>query len=218
MRIALILGEWLPNFITDYCDNTVADTKDKVRSFFHRVHMDKSGNILAIGEQYLKVVSGLGIASRALGGGGSTMQINILNMVAVELGKDLSLKSFSTFAKKKTTAHLPPGYGAVNSTILAAYVKLTGGFDYEFATFDKTRDLFATVYRDYDRKGDDGKKADVMFGVIKFEDGKLSSNKTPLNITSSRFWLQPAKPGYITVVEYFKKKKTLSFRMEKIVY
>jgi hypothetical protein len=74
------------------------------------------------------------------------------------------------------------------------------------------------VYRDYDRKGDDGKKADIMFGILKLEDGKLSGSRMPISINSNYFQLNPAKPGYVTIVEYFKKKKTISFRIEKLVY
>lgn len=199
-------------------DNTMLTTKDNVRTYFHRIHMTKSGNIFAIGEQYAKAASALGIASRAMGGGGSVVQLNILNMVVLELGKDLSLVSFNGYPKKKTSVDLPQGLGGASSNVIAMYVKQIGGFDYEFSSFEKNRDLFASVYRDYDRKGDDGKKADIMFGILKLEDGKLSGTRMPISINSNYFRLNPAKPGYVTIVEYFKKKKTISFRIEKLVY
>lgn len=48
--------------------NVSLETKDNVRPFFHRIYKAPNGHIIAVGEQYGKAASGLGIASAALGG------------------------------------------------------------------------------------------------------------------------------------------------------
>lgn len=198
--------------------NVSLETKDNVRPFFHRIYKAPNGHIIAVGEQYGKAASGLGIASAALGGGGSVVQINVLNMVVLDIAPDLAIASYNAYVKKKTSVQLPQGYGTVSPTMLAAYVKLIGGFDYEFSTYDEAKGKFACVYRDYDRKKDDGEKADVMLGIIKYEDNKLSASRVPVSVSSGTFSINPAKAGFVTISEYFRKKKTLVFRIEKLLY
>ena len=161
----------------------------------------------------------MGIASRAMGGGGSVIQMNILNMVVLDINSsDLSVSSYNAYLKKKTNVQFPSGFETASATQLAMYMKLTGGFDYEFSTYDIAKDKFACVYRDYDRKKDDGEKADLMLGVIKYEGGKLAGARMPIMVNSNRFSLSPAKPGFVAVTEYYRKKKTLTFRLEKLIY
>ena len=57
-----------------------------------------------------------------------------------------------------------------------------------------------------------------MIGSIVYEDGKLKTNRSPINTEGSAIRFSPAKPGYIAVSEYFKKRKTIEFRLEKISY
>ena len=196
----------------------VLEIKDNVRPFFHRIYKAPNGHIVAVGEQFGKATSGLGIASRAMGGGGSTVQINIYNMVVLDIAPDLSVSSYNAYLKKKTSVGLPAGYGSVNSTVLAYYVKGIGGFDYEFSTFDQAKGKFACVYRDYDRSKGDGEKADVMLGVIKYEGDKLTGTRVPISINSNSFSINPAKPGFVAISEYYKKKKMLVYRLEKLIY
>ncbi|MFN8154297.1 MAG: DUF6770 family protein [Bacteroidia bacterium] len=199
--------------------NEAVDTKGNIRPYFHRIYKAQNGHIIAVGEQYGKAASAMGIASRAMGGGGSVVQMNILNMVVLDINSsDLSINSYNAYLKKKTSVQFPSGYEMASATQLAMYMKLTGGFDYEFSTYDIAKDKFACVYRDYDRKKDDGEKADLMLGVIKYEGGKLAGARMPIMVNSNRFSLSPAKPGFVAVTEYYRKKKTLTFRLEKLIY
>lgn len=199
--------------------NETVDTKGNIRPYFHRIYKAQNGHIIAVGEQYGKSASGLGIASRAMGGGGSVVQMNILNMVVLDINSsDLSVNTYNAYIKKKTSVQFPAGYEMASASQLAMYMKTTGGFDYEFSTYDLAKDKFACVYRDYDRKKDDGEKADLMLGIIKYEGGKLSGARMPIMVNSSRFSLSPAKPGFVAVTEYYRKKKTLTFRLEKLIY
>ena len=198
--------------------NEALDLKESVRPYFHRIYKAPNGHIIAVGEQYAKAVSGAGIASAALGGGGAVMKMNILNMVVLDISPDLTINSYNAYVKKKTSVQLPQGAGGMNSTVLAMLIKSVGGFDYEFSTYDEAKGKFACVYRDYDRTKGDGEKADIMLGVIKYEDSKLTGSRVPISVNSSSFNISPAKAGFVTITEYYRKKKTLVFRIEKLVY
>ena len=151
-------------------------------------------------------------------GGAAATSIHVYNMVVLEFDKDFNMVNNSTIEKKKTEVLLPPGSTSAGTAILGKYIKSTGGFDFEFATRDRAKDAFYVVYKDYNRKDEDGKKSDSMIGSIVFEDGKLKSNRSPINTEGSSIRFAPAKPGYIAVSEYFKKRKTIEFRLEKISY
>lgn len=197
------------------------DEKEATRPVFHFIHRSKDGRIVAIGEQYKKAASAMGIASNVMnrGSGASNAQLNIMNMVAIELDKDLNLSKYYVYKKKKTVADLPPGSEYMSSTMIAAYVKSTGGFDYNFTSTDRKKDTFVSIYQDYDRKSDDdGKKSDVMLGAIKFDGNTLTNERIPINTNAKYFQIYPAKPGYVVISEWYKKTKTLTMRMEKVVY
>jgi len=75
------------------------------------------------------------------------------------------------------------------------------------------------VYVDANRKEEKGaKKSDKMIGVISIKQSKIETSRTPLNFESNYYWVQPAKPGYISVGEYDKKQKKIDLRLETISY
>ncbi len=195
------------------------DDKDELpRVFVHSVYQSPDGGIVAIGEQYKKTVSGLGVAGAVLSKGQSgASQMTIKNMVVMEFDKDFKIKNYQVIEKKKTRCPLPAGAGYLSSAALAMYIKSLGGFDFKFASTDNRNRYFA-IFQDSDRKQSDGEKADLMLGVIMYEDVKISTNKFAINSTATNIWIHPAKPGYVNIVEYYKKKKTLTSRIEKVNY
>jgi hypothetical protein len=198
-----------------------ATEKDNTRAMFHKIYRTKDGSIFAIGEQYKKAADGMGIAAAALGGGrsgGAVVKMNIMNMVTLKLNKDLTLSEYTIFAKKKTSVGLPQGYGSVNSTMLAAYIRTIGGFDYAFTSSETDRDRYVSVYQDFDRKDSEGKKADLMLGTLKCEGGKMTCERVPFNTDADAFSINPAKTGYVQITEYYRKKKMLAMRLEKLTY
>jgi hypothetical protein len=193
--------------------------------YFHRMFRNKAGHLFAIGEQYRKGANAAAMvmgAAAMLGGnapGASMIGLNIYNMVALEFDKDFNLVTAMKAEKKKTQITLPPGAGYYSSSMLALFVKATGGFDYMFSTQDKERDRFYVVYTDFNRKTGEGKeKADAMIGTILYENGALAKDRIPLNTEGTSMWVSPAKSGYISVGEYFKKKKYVQYRLEKVNY
>jgi hypothetical protein len=201
------------------------DKKEKDPSnaliYWHTIESTTNGHYFAIGEQYKKTISAMGMASMMLSGGrggAAASSVHVYNMVVMEFDQNFNLIDYNSISKKKTEVLLPPGASYMGSAILGKYVKATGGFDFEFVTRDHAKDAFYVVYKDYNRKDDEGKKADSMIGSIVYEDGKLKTNRSPFNTEGNSIRFSPAKPGYIAISEYFKKKKTIEFHLEKVVY
>jgi hypothetical protein len=221
--------KWKGNFDkfkqTNLSEEDKKDDKRPFYIFFHDVIQSKNGNIVLVGEQYIKQISAGAIAGKALAGalGGSSnassFEILVGNMVVIEFDDKKDLTGYDIVQKKKTHVFLPEGYGMVNSLALGQIVKAYGNFDYYFTSSDYENDKHDIVYIDADRKEEKGaKKSDKMIGVISVRNGKVETSRTPLNCESNFFWIQPAKPGYISVGEYDKKAKSIDLRLETISY
>jgi len=195
--------------------------------FFHNVIRSKNGHLFLIAEQFKKQVSAGGIAmnvaAAALGGNvnsnAAAFEIRVSNMVVIELDEHNKLFDYHIIKKKRNSVMLPQGAGLYSSSFLGYYIKSLGGFDYDYTSLDKEKDEFNIIYRDLNKKEKKGqKKSDLMLGVIEIEQGKLSSTRVSINTESKYLRLQPAKFGYIGIVEYFKKEKKIETRLEKLTY
>ncbi|MBD3637169.1 MAG: hypothetical protein HUJ25_07460 [Crocinitomicaceae bacterium] len=203
------------------------EAKDGFSIFFHDV-IKSDGHYFLIGEQFRKQVSAGGVAMNVLAGatGGSSdaaaFEIRVSNMIVMELDESNELIDFKVVKKKRTSVYLQKGMGLYSSAFLGYYVKSTGGFDYSFTSNDKEKNKHTVVYVDANRKEEKDDKAkeksDVMLGVIQIENGKIETQRIPINTDAKRFWFEAAKPGFVTIGEYYKKEKKLDFRLEKLTY
>jgi hypothetical protein len=194
-------------------------------AFFHDVIVSKNGHIFLIGEQFLKQVSAGGIAmqvaANALGGSTNASAFEMLlgDMIVVEFDAEKNLVDFKMVEKKKTKIILPAGMGVYGSTTLGYYIKSIGAFDYSFTSRNKEKDIYDVIYIDGNRREDDqSAKSDLMVGVISIKGGNVSENRIPIFCESKNWWVQPGKPGYISVSEYFRKEKKINMRLEKLTY
>lgn len=195
-------------------------------AFFHDIIISKNGQIFLIGEQFKKQVSASGVASgiaaAALGGNSNTaaFEVRVENMIVIEFNNKFDLIDFKSIPKKKTTILLPQGSGLLSTTQLGYMVKYYGGFDYSFTSRDAENDKFEVVYIDANRKeNEDSKgKSDLMLGVITIKNGKKEATRVPINSDAKSWWVQPAKTGFISVIEYYRKEKRLDMRLEQLSY
>jgi hypothetical protein len=197
-----------------------AEDKGKSYIWFHKFVKSKDGHIYAVGEQYRKQVSALGVAANMMNGGSgsgaSNFEIKITNMVVVAFDKDLALVDYQMISKKQSKAMLPEGYGLASPQVLAYYVKARGFFDYQFTSMDPARDRYQIVYTDLNRKDEKGAKSDIMVGVIDIEAGKMTAKKFPINSQAKYVWYAPSKPGSIMIGEYWRKERKFSMHLEKL--
>lgn len=188
---------------------------------FHKFVQTSDGHVFAIGEMYKKAVSGLGIASQALtrgGGGMAAMKMVVLDMVLFDINPDLTLNDVTIFEKRKSDVGLPQGAGIQPPTLLSYYIRAFGGFDYNFTQVTKDKSSFFTTYSAIEKKKKSKKKP--YFAIISHTEGDEGyvTDKIDLTTDATNIMVFPAKPGYIMLAEYFKKKKKLETRLEKINY
>jgi len=184
----------------------------------HKMVRTADGKVFAIGEQFKKAASALGIASQVMSGGrggSSVAKIEIYNMMVFEYGSDFSLNKVHVFEKDKTNIELPRGMGMMGPNSLAYVMKMYGWFNYEFTTtsFDKT--TFTSAYVNYDRDKEEGNNY-AIGGIAYTKDAALVSDKIRLTDKPTWFRVLPAKPGYVSIFEYYKKEKRMAARLEKL--
>ena len=187
--------------------------------YFHEILQTADGKFFAIGEGYRKQASAGGIALKVLatasgGGGGriSATKMNITDMVMIQFNKDFELENATIYEKNNNNVSYP-GTDFMSPHTMALVIKAIGGFDYSFTLPAKNNTSFYTGYTDYERtKEFNG----LTFHSISYADGQLSTDKINLTTKSSRMSIHPAKPGYVMIVEYFKKDKRLELRLEKV--
>ena len=109
---------------------------------------------------------------------------------------------------------MPAGASYLTPHTMALIAKSYKAFDYDFTQTDKNHTRFSVGYSDFVKE--DGFKGRT-FNTISYADGKITTDK--INITSNKAtWttLMAAKPGFIVIMEYFKKEKKLDIRLEKL--
>lgn len=186
--------------------------------YFHEILQTEDGKFFAIGEGYRKQASAGGIAlkvlSTAAGGGGgvSATKLNITEMVLLQFSSSFELENATIYDKNNNNMSLPGG-DFMSPHTMALFVKAYGGFDYSFTMPSKNNTSFYTGYTDYERSKDFN---GLTFHSISYTDGQISTDKINLTTKSSRMSIHPAKPGYLMILEYFRKEKRLDLRLEKI--
>ncbi len=192
--------------------------KDVGFIYFHRFLKTADGHYFGIGEAYHREASALGIAATVLArgnGGTSVLKAVTGDLYVFEFDQDFEIKGVTAYDKARSNVSLPPGASMMSVRTTGLYLKSYGGFDYMFTQLSRDKTEFNSGYLDYERtKGNKGWK----FGSVNYSDGKLSSDKLALSSEATWFRVFPGKPGYVMVAEYFKKKKQMDFRMEKLNY
>jgi hypothetical protein len=193
--------------------------------YFHDVVKCEDGSIIAIGEQYKKAASAVGImsnvASAALGGygGSSSTKMVIGDIVMFHMSPDFKIKAVKYVDKTKSDFFMPAGYGFVNTHLLSQYVKAGGGFDYAYKTINKQDEAISFCYLDFE-KSETGSGKEWVFGSMTYVDDDFVSDKIRLGKSSSanKIRILPAKAGYVNVIEYNSREKSVISHLEKINY
>lgn len=180
----------LAKFMTIKNDNGKMENNSFL--FVHEAIMLKNGKIFIIGEQYKKVVDGVGLAFRVLGagagagagaasngaigvsgGGGGATKFVLLNLVCMEFDKDFNIKDVKTFEKEKESIGLPAGYDFASGSMVAYIMKSLGLFDFVYAKKSTDKNGFQIVYTK--QKGS-GKKAKHIVGGVNYSNGTFTED------------------------------------------
>ncbi len=185
--------------------------------YFHKVLQTEDGKFFAIGEGYKKVASALGIAAGILSQGSSGFsmtKLKITDILMMQFDEQFNLSSAKIYEKNSNSVELPAGSMYQTPHTIALLAKAYKAFDYDFTQTDKNHTRFSVGYTDY-VKDDDYKGR--TFNTISYADGKISTDKVNLARNKSTWTrLMAAKPGFVMIMEYFKKDKKLDIRLEKL--
>ncbi len=197
--------------------------------YFHQILKTADGKIIAVGEQYRKQASAGGIAMNVaagvLGGMGanastdaSALEIKIGNMVIIVIDSSLKVEEVKIIDKNSNHINLSKEYQYMSQHLLARILKGEGAFDYAFTQNDSNNANITFGYIDREKTEGKKKKSNVFHAINYASGGKgnFSSDKIDLKTESSELNVFPAKPGNIMVIEYFKKEKRISIRLEPI--
>ncbi|SDS54382.1 DUF6770 family protein [Gramella sp. MAR_2010_147] len=188
------------------------EERDNSYVFFHDLIQTGDGKFFAIGEKFKKTVSALGVASLALGGGGSATQLTISDAVVFEFKPNFELQEIKTFEKGTSRVLCATDFGSpqLNARALVNY----GAFDYTYTQNDPEKNRFYSSFVDYERiKGEKNKNA---FKTLIYDYNEISEDKIYLERGDINSSILPAKLGNVLIVEYDKKEKTITAHLEKM--
>ena len=217
-----ILHKNFAQWVKDIGEFVAVNDKGKIEDvgyvYFHEIVQTADGKIYAIGETFRRTASALGIASVALGGGGSVTKIVIEDIAIFEFSSTFELQGVQFFEKSKNHAELGDGGDFTRIMVLARMLDAYGWFDYSFTQRSSDNNEFLVGYVDYEKNKNT--KNQLIFGAIARADGEYSIDKIPIKVG---FWgakqrIFPAKPGYVMFTEYNRKEKKLDMHLEKLNY
>lgn len=208
----------------DFSKYVELDKRGKVKDvgfvYFHKIVQTTDGKFYAIGEGYNKVVSALGAISKGLsiigGGGGSgisAFKVKVTDMMISEFDPNFAIKGVNIYDKFNNSVEMPGGAEFMSPHMMALFVRQIGGFDYDFTKMSNDRSTFTVGFSDYEKSGDYKGRT---FNSISYKNGKLTQDKIKLDSKATMVRILPAKPGFISIMEYFKKEKRIELRLEKM--
>jgi hypothetical protein len=184
--------------------------------YFHNILQTKDGNFFAIGEGYKKAASALGIISTILSGGRggiSTIKLKMTDMLIFKFNDQFEIKDAKIYDKNSSSMELASGAEMYSPHSMALLAKAFGAFDYRFTQTDNEHTKFSIGYSDYEKtkeyKGE-------TFHAINYVDGKVTTDRIEISSKAKFLRVFKAKPGFVMIMEYFKKDKRLDLRLEKL--
>jgi hypothetical protein len=179
--------------------------KDKIENlsdvFFHNIFKNADGNTYLISEQFDKK---------------NGRKIYVNDFMIFELDSAFNLNKVNVINKEQSELNFS-GIQA-DAYLLATYLKISGGFDYEFFQTNSDKSIFSIGYVDYIEKK--GEPNIYKFGAITYTDSEATTDEMTLMTAKEKkaIKVMPASTGNIVVVEYIKAEKSLDLRLEKINY
>jgi hypothetical protein len=218
----VVLSKKYNSWTGDFASYLPTNQKGKIESigylYIHKL-IQSNGKLFVVGEGYKRQASAGGIALTALGmlAGANTSagvtKIVVTDLVMMEFSSEYKITNATIYNKTNNTALGGPASDYGSQHMLAAYLKSTGSFDYEFTTGDADNSNFTVCYSDFVRNAE---YKGQTFNSIRYNGEKFVTDKIELKSKASRMLVLPAKMGSVMIVEYFKKTKKLEMRIEKL--
>lgn len=178
----------------------------------HDILLMEDGGMVLVGEFFRRTVSAFGMAAKILskGGGPAASQATIEDMFLLRIDNSFKAKALEKIEKDKERVPLPAD--GLSIGLIARLLTYDGDFGY--------------MYTD---EGMDGKQQTILargsFGEEKYGtvaitvDPKKGYSTKRFNLTKEKntiYRIYRGKPGYVMVIKYNSKEKTLTTDLEKI--
>jgi len=193
---------------------------------FHDIVRTADGKIIAVGEQFKKVLNKAGIVGNLIvgaiaGGLGATntspafnlSELEIHDMMTFQLNEDLELEDIKIIEKEKSSVSVP-GAGWESPQLMAYLANSIGAFDYSFTQKNEDNSVVSFGYMNWNRRR--GEKNGYNFGSVTHADGTQTTDEIKLDGSADRVRVYPAQEGNVLVIEYFGKEKRLDMRLEQL--
>lgn len=187
--------------------------------YFHKIMQMSDGTFFAVGEGYKKSLSAAGVAGKMVSAftsiktNSGAFKLVITELLTFRFDANFSITDAKIYEKYNNDLELPGGSEMMSPHTMALIAKAFGAFDYAFTMTDKEHTKLNIGYTDYERSGEE---KGLQFKSINYSEGQTTEDK--ISLKSKAKWTQvlPAKPGFVTILEYFKKDKRLEYRLEKL--
>ena len=196
--------------------NPNGTNEDGAYTYFHKIVKTNDDKYFIIGEQYKKSVSALGIATVVLSKGqsGGVMNFDVMDMIVMELDSGFNIQQLKSYDKKKNSVNLGGSYSYLAPPAISRLMAMNGYFDYLFTSIDQVNNKFYASYLSSEKNKETNKKEGYV-GTIGYDNG-LIHDKLVVKSDANTIRIMQGKPGYVTFLEYYKKKKIMKARLEKI--
>lgn len=187
-------------------------TETKSEEGYMKIHdltrMQNGGYIL-VGEFFRKTVSGLGVASKLLGGNASAAQATIDDLFILRIDNNLKATALEKIEKDKTRYEIPEG-AAVG--LVARYLTYLHAFGYMYTDEGLSGDQRTVLAR--------GTFGEEKYGTVAITIDPVKGFSTKrFNLVKEKkvsYFISRAKPGYVLIAKYNSKEKSLSVNLEKV--
>lgn len=165
--------------------------------FIHQFIKTGDGRTFTVGESFKR-------------GGMASRKATIMDLVLIEFDQQYKIKNTTVYQKTPTQAAIGEAF---NPYVMAKLFKAKGLFDYRFYTIDDDNASFSVCYSDYEKSSD---YKGETFHAVRYDAGSFSTDRIELKTSASSMRVLPGKPGFVLILEYFKKEKKLEWRLEKL--
>lgn len=191
---------------------------------FHNAFIDNDGKVYFVGERYRKAVSAAGVALNILAAASGNVSSNVASikmvleeMMVFTIGSDMELAAVDIFEKKARDILLPEGWGLYSPKTLSLMMSAYGLFDYQYSQQSVDKNLFLSTYMSIQKERGEPRK-NVLGVIMKGEDADFVVDKIDLTSEATAIGVLPGKTGNVLLIEYFKRDKTIKFRLEEFNY
>jgi hypothetical protein len=138
-----------------------------------------------------------------------------MDLMVIEFNPDFSIAKVSSFDKVDHHQELPGTLAYYPFNVVALFMKYYGLFDYNFLTHSADGKTFSVCYDIASVKSSDPVK---IGNLVYTPEGTFTQSTLELKDNPNFYRIFPAKWGYLGLMEYSRKEKKITERIEKLDY